>query len=61
MGLPPDMLKALPDKALENLTLIIQKFWKGEEDHEVWHIMLITALYKGNARPMTPAIGGAFA
>jgi uncharacterized protein with gpF-like domain len=28
-----DMLKALPEKALEHLTLIIQKVWKGEEDH----------------------------
>jgi hypothetical protein len=28
--------------------LIIQKFWKGENDHEVWHAMLLTALYKGN-------------
>jgi hypothetical protein len=30
-GLTSDMLKVLPKKALERLTLIIQKFWKGEE------------------------------
>jgi hypothetical protein len=54
------MLKALPEKALEHLTLIIQKFWKGEEDHEVWHTMLLTAVYKEKARRETPTIGGAF-
>jgi hypothetical protein len=48
------MLKALPEKALEHLTLIIQKFWKGEEDHEVWHTMLLTALYEGKGKTNDP-------
>jgi hypothetical protein len=39
MGLASDMLKALPEKAMEHLTLIIKKIWKGEEAHEVWHTM----------------------
>jgi hypothetical protein len=34
-GLTSDTIKALPEKALEHLTMIIQKFWKGEEDHEM--------------------------
>jgi hypothetical protein len=53
-GLTSDVLKALREKALEHLTLIIQKFWKGEEDHEVWHTMLMTALYKGKGKTNDP-------
>jgi hypothetical protein len=46
MGLALHMPKALPEKDLEHLTLIIQKFWKGDEDHGVWYTMLLEALYK---------------
>jgi HD superfamily phosphohydrolase YqeK len=53
-GLTSDMLKALPEKAMEHLTLIIQKFWKGEEDHKVWHTMLLKALYKGKCKINNP-------
>jgi hypothetical protein len=53
-GLALDMLKALPEKALEHLTLLIQKFWKGEEDHEVWHTILMAALYKGKINTNNP-------
>jgi hypothetical protein len=49
-----DMLKALTEKALQNLTLIIQKFWKGEEDHELWHTMLLISLYKGKGKTNDP-------
>jgi hypothetical protein len=55
------MLKTPPEKALEHLTLIILKSWKGEEDHKVWHTMLVSAIYKGKGRPKTPAIRGEFA
>jgi hypothetical protein len=54
MGLTSDMLKALPEKALEHLTLIIQKIWKGEEDHEVWHTLLPMALYKEKGKTNNP-------
>jgi hypothetical protein len=53
-GLTSDMLQALTEKAPEHLTLIIQKFWKGEEDHEVWYSMLMTALYKGKCKTNDP-------
>jgi hypothetical protein len=46
------MLKALPEKAM--VTLVIQKFWKGEEDHEVWHTMLLIELYKGKGKTNDP-------
>jgi hypothetical protein len=49
------MLKALSEKALAHLTLIIQKFWKGEEDHEVWYTMLLTAFYKGKVKTNDPS------
>jgi hypothetical protein len=32
-GLASDLIKALTEKTLEHFTLIIHKFWKGEEDH----------------------------
>jgi hypothetical protein len=50
----PDIIKALPEKALEHLTLIIQKIWKGEEDHEVWHTLLPMALYKEKGKTNNP-------
>jgi hypothetical protein len=50
-----DMLKILPEKAMDHLNLIIHKFWKGEEDHEVWHTMLLTAVYKGKGKTNDPA------
>jgi hypothetical protein len=34
--------------------MIIQKFWKGEEDHEVWHTMLLKALYNGKDKNKDP-------
>jgi hypothetical protein len=34
--------------------LIIQKIWKGEGDHEVWHTMFLMALYKGKGKTNDP-------
>jgi hypothetical protein len=48
------MLNGLQEKALGRLTLIIQKVGKGEEGHQVWHTMLLTALYKGKCQTNDP-------
>jgi hypothetical protein len=48
------MLKVLPEKALEHLTLIIQKLWKEEEDHEVRPAMILQALHKGKGNTNDP-------
>jgi hypothetical protein len=48
------MLKALPEGTLKHLTLIIQKIWRGEDYHEVWHTMLLTALYNGKRQDQQP-------
>jgi hypothetical protein len=54
MGITADMLKGRSEKSLEHLTLIIQKFWKGEEDHKVWHTMILAALFKGKVKTNDP-------
>jgi hypothetical protein len=54
MGLTSYMLKALPEKALEHLALIVHKFRKEEEDHEVWHTMPLVALNKGKGKTNDP-------
>jgi hypothetical protein len=43
-----------PEGALKHRTLIIQKLWRGKEDHGVWHTMLLAALYKGNCKTNEP-------
>jgi hypothetical protein len=36
------------------LALIIQKFWKGGDDHELWHIMILAAFYKVKGKTNDP-------
>jgi hypothetical protein len=52
MSLATYLLNALLEKVLEHLTLIIQKFRKGEEDREVWHTMIV---YKGKYKTNNPS------
>jgi hypothetical protein len=53
-GLISDMLKALLENALKHVALIIQKLWKGEDDHEVWHVIFLIALYKVKGKTNDP-------
>lgn len=49
--LTTDMLKKLPNNALEFLVETIHEFWNQETDFTVWHVTKLNILYKGKGDP----------
>jgi hypothetical protein len=51
-GLTTDMIKNLPQKALQLYTDLIKKFWNDDKvDFESWHITVLNTIYKGKGDP----------
>jgi hypothetical protein len=42
-----DMLKNLPNDALDFIIKTIQEFWQHETDFKAWHVTKLNILYKG--------------
>ena len=54
-GLTTDMMKSLPNEAIQFYTDIINKFWNNEQvDFEPWHITVLNTIYKGKGNPQDP-------
>ena len=54
-GLTMDMIKALPEEAVNFLTEAIHEYWMSSEcDFETWHIQKLVTLYKekGDAKDL---------
>jgi hypothetical protein len=45
--LTTDMLKNLPNEALDFIVETIQDFWQQETDFKAWHVTKLNILYKG--------------
>ena len=55
LGVTTNMLKSLPDDALDLLTSIIEQFWNDPDtDIPLWHRTKLTSLYKGKGSPHDP-------
>ena len=47
-----DMVKTLPDDAMDFLTKAIQEFWSSRDTYfDSWHITFLSVLYKGKGDP----------
>ena len=54
-GLTTDMIKSLPNEAIQLYTEIINEFWNNEQvDFEAWHITVLNTIYKGKGDPQDP-------
>ena len=54
-GLTTDMMKSLPNKAVQLYTDMINNFWNNEQvDFEAWHITVLNTIYKGKGDPQDP-------
>jgi hypothetical protein len=49
--LTTDMLKNLPEDALNLIVEIIQEFWQNNTDFQSWHVTKLNILYKGKGDP----------
>ena len=49
--LTTDMLKNLPENALNFIVEAIQEFWQHDTDFASWHITKLNILYKGKGDP----------
>ena len=48
IGLTMDMIKALPEEAINFSTEVIQEYWMNPKcDFETWHVQNLVTLYKG--------------
>jgi hypothetical protein len=54
-GLTTDMIKSLPNEAIQFYTDIINNFWNDKQvDFESWHITVLNTIYKGKGNPQDP-------
>lgn len=54
-GLTTDMIKSLPQEALQLYTDLIKKFWTDEQvDFESWHTTILNTVYKGKGDLQDP-------
>jgi hypothetical protein len=49
--LTTDMLKNLPNDAIEFIIETIQEFWSQNTDFQAWHVTKLNILYKGKGDP----------